>query len=192
MDQVSTRLEQRGHVMGRESARATHNEVPDFRDVFAEHAAYVLGLLRRLGVAEADVDDAAQEVFLIVHRALPGFEGRSRVKTWVVGICLRVVSTYRRRIGRHPETTLEREREPCIDATQPGAVEQAELRTSLTRALAQLSEQQRAVIVLFEVEEMPMTEVAKALQCQLFSAYKRLYAARRKLKALLAVQGVQP
>jgi len=192
MDQVSTRLEQRGHSMGRESAAATPDPTRDFRQVFAEHAAYVLGLLRRLGVAEADLDDVAQEVFVVVHRGLPSFEGRSRLKTWVVGICLRVVSRYRRSMGRRREATVEPQREPCIDAAQSLVVEQAELRTSLERALAQLTEEQRAVVVLFEVEEMPMKEVARALQCHLFSAYKRLYAARAKLKALLAAEGVQP
>ena len=61
----------------------------DFADVFAEHGAYVLCLLERLGVHAADVEDVAQEVFLTVHKKLPSFEGRSCLKTWICGICLR-------------------------------------------------------------------------------------------------------
>src|SRR5262245_49705869 len=71
------------------------------RQIFDEHARYVWRTLRHLGVADADLEDVCQEVFVTVHRKLPEFEGRSKLRTWLYGICLRVASDYRRReIGR--------------------------------------------------------------------------------------------
>src|SRR4051812_1143348 len=66
-------------------------------EVFREHAPFVWRALRRLGVREADVEDACQEVFVVVHRRLADFEGRSSVRTWVYGICVRVASDWRKR-----------------------------------------------------------------------------------------------
>ena len=191
MSHGSTQLEPSRPLAGSASASAVSREEPEFKDVFRDHAAYVLGLLRRLGVAEADLDDAAQEVFLVVHKALPGFEARSSVKTWVVGISLRVVAKYRRQLKRRREHATFAQHEPSADAGATHAVERAELRTRLQRALSQLPEDQRAVIVLFEVEEMAMSEIAQALQCSKFTAYTRLYAARRKLRVFLEQQELE-
>ena len=58
---------------------------PTFPEVYEAHAATVLRTLRRLGVRDGDVEDVAQEVFVVVHRKLPEFAGRSSLKTWVVG-----------------------------------------------------------------------------------------------------------
>ncbi|MGE3634951.1 MAG: RNA polymerase sigma factor, partial [Sandaracinaceae bacterium] len=55
---------------------------------------------RRMGVAEAHADDVVQEVFLVAHRRLADFEGRSSVRTWLFGILLRVVSDHRRTLRR--------------------------------------------------------------------------------------------
>src|SRR6188768_4247016 len=67
------------------------------RTIFDEHARYVIRTLRHLGIQEADVEDVAQEVFVTVHRKLAEFEGRSKLRTWLYGICLRVASDHRRR-----------------------------------------------------------------------------------------------
>jgi RNA polymerase sigma-70 factor (ECF subfamily) len=63
----------------------------------------VLGLVRRLGVQEREVEDVAQEVFVIVHRQLPAFEGRSTLKTWLCGIALRTAANHRRKAYRRHE-----------------------------------------------------------------------------------------
>lgn len=63
---------------------------PTFTQVYQSHAPMAWRSLRRLGVPDAEVADAAQEVFVVVHRKLDGFEGRSSLTTWLTGICLRV------------------------------------------------------------------------------------------------------
>lgn len=62
--------------------------------------ARVARVLRRSGVAERDFANAAQEVFVVVHRKLPKFEGRASVSTWLYRIALRVAAAERRR-ARH-------------------------------------------------------------------------------------------
>jgi RNA polymerase sigma-70 factor (ECF subfamily) len=161
----------------------------DFTSVFAEYAGYVLGLVRRLGVRDADVEDVAQEVFIVVHAQLAGFEGRSTLKTWICGICVRKVSEYRRRAHRRHEVMPVSLPERGVDADQHGRLERSEQAALLQRGLSQLDEKLLAVFVLYEVEELPMVEVARALGCPRFTAYTRLYAARRALRRFLEHAG---
>src|SRR5260221_356262 len=65
-------------------------------DIYRAHFRYVWRTLRRLGVGEADASDAAQDVFLVVHRRLAEFEGRAKMTTWLFRISLRVASDRRR------------------------------------------------------------------------------------------------
>jgi RNA polymerase sigma-70 factor (ECF subfamily) len=157
----------------------------DFAAIFQELAPYVLRVLPRMGVAASDVDDVAQEVFLAVHRGLPGFEGRSSVRTWVYGICVRTCSNYRQRAHRRHER-LEAAPQPDGDARDPErALSTGRALAKLDAALAQLPEAQRAVFVLFEIEQLAISEIAVALDCSKFTLYARLYAARRAVRAAL-------
>lgn len=156
---------------------------PTFEEVFAEHAPFVWRALRRLGVREADVEDVAQEVFLVVHRRLGSFRGQSTVRTWVYGICLRVASEHRRR----PHVARE---QPTDDPPEGAAPAEQDVELDRRRALAWLDgvldgldDDKRAVFVLFEIEQIPMVEVAAAAGCPLQTAYARLYAARRHVEA---------
>jgi len=161
---------------------------PAFAEVFEAYAPYVLKLLRRMGVHERDLDDVGQEVFLTVHRKLPEFEGRSSLRTWVSGICLRKALDYRRNTARRQQRLGgELAAEPaCPQDEVPDAeasCAQREQVVLLERALDQLSAEQRAVFVLYEIEELPMREVAETLGCPRFTAYTRLHAARRQVRA---------
>jgi RNA polymerase sigma-70 factor (ECF subfamily) len=157
----------------------------EFEAIFRELAPYVLRVLPRMGVAEADLDDVAQEVFLAVHRGLPGFERRSSVRTWVYGICMRTCSNYRQRAHRRHER-LESVPPAGEDARDPErALSAGRALTKLDAALARLPEAQRAVFVLFEIEQLAITEIAAALDCSKFTIYARLYAARSAVRAAL-------
>lgn len=136
--------------------------------------------MRRLGLREADADDLAQEVFLVVHRKLPEFEGRSKLSTWIYGICVRVAADHRKRASVRRELPGE-DVEAVEGAAQDGALARREARARLDAALAELDEDKRAVFVLYEIEELPMSEVALAVGVPLQTAYSRLHAARRQL-----------
>jgi RNA polymerase sigma-70 factor (ECF subfamily) len=157
---------------------------PTTAEVFHAHASFVWRVLRRLGVSDADVEDACQEVFVVAHRRLGDFEGRSSVQTWLYGICVRVGAAHRRRT-RVREQPTSTHHEQAAEAPQEDEVALREARVELDRMLDALDDEKRAVFVLFEIEELPMTEVAEAVGCPLQTAYSRLHAARREIDLML-------
>jgi RNA polymerase sigma-70 factor (ECF subfamily) len=68
------------------------DDVSDLRAIYQQHARFVWLSLQRLGVYPSDLDDVAQDVFVIVHRRLDSFDRRARVTTWLFGICMRVAA----------------------------------------------------------------------------------------------------
>jgi RNA polymerase sigma-70 factor (ECF subfamily) len=153
--------------------------------VFRANAPFAWRVLRRLGVAEADADDVCQEVFVTVHRRLPEFEGRSSVRTWVYGICVRTASDYRRRSRTRREVTLEAPPETSVGPAQEDELSLRQARDIFDRMLDQLDEDKRVVFVLYEIEDLPMIDVAAVVGCPLQTAYSRLHAARREVDAAL-------
>jgi RNA polymerase sigma-70 factor, ECF subfamily len=159
--------------------------LPTFDQVFFENAPYVCRALRRLGVRAADVEDVAQEVFLVVHRKLGTFQGRSSVRTWLYGISIRSASEYRRRPYQQEEELVDRVPDRGARATQDTELDRQRALALLDAALDKLDADKRAVFVLYELEEMAMAEVAEAVGCPLQTAYSRLYAARKIVEAAM-------
>jgi RNA polymerase sigma-70 factor (ECF subfamily) len=157
----------------------------DFEAVVAEHGPYLWRVLRRLGVRAADVEDVWQETFIVVHRKLGGFEGRSSLRTWLSAIAVRVASDYRNRAHRRREQATDELPEPgdLHGGSQHDELVDRQRRALLDRLIAELKPEQREVIVLYEFAELPMNEVAEALGCPLQTAYSRLHAARKALEA---------
>jgi RNA polymerase sigma-70 factor (ECF subfamily) len=152
---------------------------PMFQDVFAQHARFVWRALRYLGVAEADLEDVCQEVFLVVHRRLEDFEGRSSVRTWVYGIALRVASDHRKSSRVRRESTGDAPRE--AESADPCPGRRAEARELLQRALDTLDDDKRAVLLLYELEGFSIPEIADLLGVPVQTAYTRLHAARERV-----------
>lgn len=160
---------------------------PETAQLFQDHAAEVWRFLKYLGVRKDDLADACQEVFLVAHRKLPEFRGDAAPRTWLYGICLRVAKTWRRRKLMVPLGDVER----SVGPLQEQERERRDTHEILCWALDSISEAQREVFVLHEIEELPMMEVARRVECGLFTAYSRLRLARRALKRALAEKGVK-
>jgi RNA polymerase sigma-70 factor (ECF subfamily) len=156
----------------------------DVGTVFRENLPFVFRALRRLGVAEGDVDDVCQEVFLVVMRKLGEFEGRSQLRTWIYGICVRTASDYRKRAPRRREVLTDEPPEGQVGRTPLDHATVSQARDLLDKILSQLDDDKRAVFVLYEIEELQMSEVAAALECPLQTAYSRLHAARKRVEEL--------
>jgi RNA polymerase sigma-70 factor, ECF subfamily len=155
---------------------------PSMRTIFDEHARYIIRALRHLGISEADVEDVAQEVFVTVHRKLPEFEGRAKLRTWLYAICLRVASDHRRRAYVVRERATD---SPPIDTGERSGAEpdtSVESRAFVQHLLGELDEDKRTVLVLYEIEGLTMREVAEVVGCPLQTAYSRLHAAREILQ----------
>lgn len=132
--------------------------------VIREHAGFVWRVLRHHGVDEAQLEDLCQEVFVIVLRQLASFEERSSLRTWLFGICRNVAQRARqnrRSLRETPSAALPEESAP---ATQDRELWLKQAHAQLVRALEALDEDQRSVFVLYEIEEMPMEEIAKCAQ----------------------------
>jgi RNA polymerase sigma-70 factor (ECF subfamily) len=155
-----------------------------FAELFREHAPYAGRALRNLGVGDADVPDALQETFLVVHKKLGAFRGESSLRTWIYGICLRIAAAHRRRPHRRREVALD---EALHDAAAAGAPDEAaEQRQALARldaALDELDDDKRAVFVLYEIEGLTLAEIAGAVGAPLPTVYSRLQVARRMIQA---------
>ena len=158
---------------------------PTVQAVFVEHAAFVLRTVRSLGVRSADVEDVAQEVFVIVHRKLDTWNGTCSLRTWLFGIAMRVASGHRRKAYVRREQIDQEGAMQCgaVPPEQAEALRRKQLRAQLDRALDTLDDQKRAVFVLYELEGVPIAEIAESQGCALFTAYGRLRAARAQVRA---------
>ncbi|MFO0613869.1 MAG: sigma-70 family RNA polymerase sigma factor [Polyangiaceae bacterium] len=151
-----------------------------FRGIYDEHFPFVWKSLRRLGVREADVPDAVQEVFLVVHRKLDTFEGRSKMTTWLFGIAFRVARDRQRSAAERRHVTDD----AAIDASADESVdvhadaERRQARDVLETILDAMSLEQRAAFTLFELEGMSTAEIAEICGIPLGTVYTRLRLAR--------------
>jgi RNA polymerase sigma-70 factor, ECF subfamily len=154
-----------------------------FEEIYRGQFAFVWRSLRRMGIREEDAADVAQEVFIVVHRKLPDFAGRSKVTTWLYGVCFRVASERRRAGSRRP--LGEQEAASLVGRpADPGATaERNQGLAMLERVLERIPDEQRAVFCLFELEGMTGEEVAEALEIPLGTAYSRLRLARGAFSA---------
>ncbi|HEU4407134.1 MAG TPA: sigma-70 family RNA polymerase sigma factor [Polyangiaceae bacterium] len=157
--------------------------LPSVGAIFAEHAPFVLRTLRRLGVRPADVEDAAQDVFVVVHRNLGRYDAASSLRSWLFGITTRVASDYRRKAHVRREQMTDAPPDEGAPPEQAERFERAEARALLDRALDKLDDRQREVFILYELEGLAMPDVAEAVRCPLQTAYSRLHAAREKVQA---------
>lgn len=146
-------------------------------------------VLGRLGVDRSDVPDVAQEVFLVVHRRLADYDGRAPVRAWIYGICVRQAADYRRSIrrrGKLPDEALPQRSSP---ADQEHELELGRARARLFAVLETLDPDKREVFVLYELERLPMSEVARIVDCPVQTAYSRLHAARKLVLAAFEAPG---
>jgi RNA polymerase sigma-70 factor, ECF subfamily len=153
--------------------------------IYRQHFAAVWRLLRRLGVPPAQLDDAAQDVFLVVQKKLGQLTPEGSPQRWVFAIAVRIASEYRRRSRR-------RRTEPLDDTFASANLDPAhanELRETvrlLHELLGQLDDARREVFVLAELEQLSAPEIADVLQLNLNTVYARLRSARKAFDAALA------
>jgi RNA polymerase sigma-70 factor (ECF subfamily) len=162
-------------------------------EIYDAHADFVWRTLRRLGVPESDAPDATQEVFLTVHRALPQFEGRSSIPTWLFTICRSVERDRRRRAHRRYEIADAKSVDDEVDlsADASAKVEHNQRLATLQGILERIEPKQRTVFILFEIETMTGEEISEALSIPLGTVYSRLRLARAQFRQALSRREAQ-
>jgi RNA polymerase sigma-70 factor (ECF subfamily) len=160
--------------------------LPDLTELYEQHFDFVWRSLRRLGVRPPYIEDAAQDVFIVVQRRLPSFEQRSSTKTWLFGIALRVARDYRRYALKQAEASAVLDE--ALVGTEPDPQEAAlttEAARMLQSLLDQLDEERRAVFLLAEMEGFTAVEIAESLDVGVNTVYSRLRLARRDVDQAL-------
>lgn len=159
-----------------------------FRALYEQQFSFTWRSLRHLGVAEAQLEDAAQELWVVVHRRYTEFEGRSDIKTWLFGIAINLVRNLRRSEQRRgqqvplgAEELQARYGDPALER------EGREAWALVQRFVERLDETRRTVFVACLLEGMSAAETAAAAELDLATVYNRVRALRRSF-ALWAEQ----
>ncbi|HEY3495464.1 MAG TPA: sigma-70 family RNA polymerase sigma factor, partial [Polyangiaceae bacterium] len=157
----------------------------------AAHFSFVWRTLRRFGIPEADVDDAAQLTFLTYAARLAHIEPASE-RSFLIGTCLRIAANHRRRQTRRPEMLDgEPDRREATGLNPEELVERKQGRALLDAGLEQLPLDQRTVFVLFELEGFSLPEIAEHLGIPLGTATSRLLRARARFESWAEAQRTQ-
>lgn len=165
----------------------------EFRALYDQYFAFVWRAAANRGIPSAQLDDVVQEIFLVVHRKLHEFEGRSSVRTWLAGIVRRVVADYKKKLGNRAtgheqieDTTLSSDEDPAQ------ALERRAAMQLVDAILDTMNDTQREVFVLYELEQLTTREIAELTETNENTVQTRLRAARtlfeRGLERQRAVQ----
>ena len=155
----------------------------DVKELHREHARFVWRSLQRLGVREADLEDAMQDVFVVVHRHSATFDGRSKITTWLFSICLRIAANRRRLAHLRREVADTDAPEPASASTPDADLEREQERAILAKVLDSLDVEKRAVLVMFELDGLSGAEIAEIMDVPLGTVQSRLFAARKDFQA---------
>jgi RNA polymerase sigma-70 factor (ECF subfamily) len=152
-------------------------------DIFRMHAGYVWNTLRRLGVAPSDVQDLTHDVFVQVHARLGDYDPRRPARPWLFGFAFRVAAQYRRRAHRRYEVSGEPDHARAPESSAEDRVVSNDERRLVLDALGAIDLDRRAVFVLYEIDGVPMDEIAASLSIPVNTAYSRLRLARAEFRA---------
>jgi RNA polymerase sigma-70 factor, ECF subfamily len=170
-------------LRGRRSAEAA----PDLDEVYRAHAGQVGRWAARLAGPALDAEDLVHEVFLTVHRLLPGLREPGKLVPWLYRITANVVRDRRRQERRRWLRTLLFGAEPPPPGPSPAdCAERRQDAERVYRILDTLPERQRAVLILFELEGHSGEEVAALLGVPVSTVWVWLHRGRAAFRARLA------
>ena len=164
--------------------RLRAGEASAFEELVRAHQHRVFGVALRMLGSAAEAEEIAQEVFVRAHRALADFRGDAKLSTWLYAIASRLCLT---RLGSGERAAIRQGEETLLrlphDARGPdAALEQSELEDALHRAVAELPDERRIVVVLRDLEGLAYEDIAAALDLPVGTVRSRLHRARMDLK----------
>lgn len=164
-----------------------------FDAVFRAEHDFVWRTLRHYGVPDAALDDATQDVFVVVHRRLDDYDDRAPLRSWLIGIARRVASRHR------SKSAVRAQREAPLGPVEPSSADpsphtgaiRVEAVDFVSSFLDQLAPKLRAVFQLCEIEGMSAPEVAEALGISVNTVYSRLRLSRARFERALERRNVR-
>ncbi|HZQ48169.1 MAG TPA: sigma-70 family RNA polymerase sigma factor [Verrucomicrobiae bacterium] len=174
---------------------AQRGDMDAFEELVARHRDKMYARAFMMVHNEDEAIDLSQEAWVKCWQRLKQFQGESSFTSWMTRIVINVSLDRLRWHKRHRAESIEEMDEESggiesrlpIDTVNPAErLERGELRLKIDQALAQLSAEQRMVLVLHEFEELGYKEIARAMNCSIGTVMSRLFYARRKMAVLLA------
>jgi RNA polymerase sigma-70 factor (ECF subfamily) len=154
---------------------------PDLGAIFDEHFDYVWATLRRLGVRDADREDLVHDVFMKVHARLADYDASRPIRPWLFGFAYRVAADYLR-LARHRLEVLGDHADPPTPGVPADVgLEILDERDLVLSALHTLDLERRAILVMHDIDEVPVPQIAHLLDIPLNTAYSRLRLAREQM-----------
>jgi len=160
-----------------------------FEDVYHAYFGQMVAWMRGLGVPDAEIEDVAQDVFLVVRRKLPHFH-RGNLAGWLYRIAQLTVRNFRRRswfknlFSRGQQ--IDSMEMAGMSATPAMALEKKQDQRVLAQMLARMSDKRRATLVLFEIEGYSGQEIATLHGVPVKTVWTRLHHARKDMVAMVA------
>ena len=183
---MSLSLAARAMVSPMVEARAPARDEGRLRALFEGEFDFVWRSLRRLGVAEGQLRDASQQVWIVVARRLETIDAGAE-RSFLFGTAMRVAADTRRAAGRRREAGAPSEDEAATDSQRPDALlDRKRAREALDRVLDAMPEDLRVVFVLFELEELATGAIAEMLGIPVGTAASRLRRAREEFHAIVS------
>jgi RNA polymerase sigma-70 factor (ECF subfamily) len=173
--------------------RAQRGDLHAFNELVVEYEGLVYNVCYRILGQQQAAEDAAQDAFVNAWRNIGSFRGEA-FRPWLLRIAANLCRDELRRRGRRPSSSLDSALEAGVPEPQDDdpAPEQmtlnAELRSQLQAALAQLPEDQRTAVVLCDVEGLDYTEIASVMNTSLGTVKSRIARGRLKLRELLKLE----
>jgi RNA polymerase sigma-70 factor (ECF subfamily) len=161
-----------------------------FEEVYAQGFPHVVRWVRAFGGLDADLDDLAQETFVVVRRQLPKFDGKN-LRGWLYRITQRTVRDYRegawfrRTLGRRHDDKRGKRNAIARQSDPSEILEHREGVRFLTQLLAKISDSHRTAFILFEIEGYTGEEIAELEDVPLNTVWSRLHHARKELYVLI-------
>jgi len=150
---------------------------------FQQELAYVYRSFRRLGTSPSEVDDLAQDLFLALRRSWSDYDSHRPLRPYLFGFAFRIAAAHQRKRKREVAFGIVE-----VDDPAPGpeeALQSTQARAMVLAALNRIPLPRRAVLVMHELDDIPVSEVASVLSIPLFTVYSRLRKARRELQVAL-------
>jgi len=177
--------------------RCQAGDTEAFDELVTRYRTRVFGMIYNMVHSEQDAWDLAQDSFLKAWKSIKRFRGRSSFYTWIYRIVMNVTIDWLRKkqikgAGTEFDDAIQLKQVDPASKTVPKTealpyetMERDEIRVRIDKAIAQLSSEQRAVILMKEIEDMQYHEIAEALGCSIGTVMSRLFYARKKLQTLL-------
>jgi RNA polymerase sigma-70 factor (ECF subfamily) len=181
--EVSVKASQRSEDLEL-TRRSQAGDTEAFGELVSKYSTKIFTMVYCILGDENDAWDLAQEGFLKAWRSIHRFEARSSFYTWLYSITMNLTIDSLRRKGRRQEVELD----DAMPSFLPGPrvnCERAEIREQVNAALAQLSPEHRAVVVLKEIEDMQYREIAEVLNVSMGTVMSRLFYGRKRLQSIL-------